>query len=256
MKVVVVGGSGLIGSRLVARLRERGHEVVPASPSTGVDALTGRGVAEALAGAQVVVDVTNSPSFAPDDVLAFFRTSTTTLLAAERAAGVGHHVALSIVGTDRAPDSGYLRAKLAQEELVAAGGVPHTVLRATQFFEFLRGIADASTESGTGDGTGGDTVRVTDAHLQPVAADDVVDALAELATGAPVDGVVEVAGPEPIGLDELVRRVLAADGDPRRVVADRSAGYFGARIDDGTLVPGPGARIGAVSFADWLAKQS
>jgi len=248
MRIVVIGGSGLIGSRLVATLREAGHDVVAASPSTGVDTLTGEGVAEVVAGAQVVVDVTNSPSFAPDDVMAFFRTSTTTLLDAERAAGVGHHVALSIVGTDRAPDSGYLVAKLAQEELIAAGGVPYSILRATQFFEFLRAIADGSTS--------GDTVRVTDAHLQPLAADDVVDALADVVTGAPLNGHVEVAGPEPLGLDELVRRRLAVTGDPRRVVADHSVGYFGAVIEDDTLTAGPGARIGATSFADWLAKQS
>jgi len=248
MRIVVIGGSGLIGSRLVATLREAGHDVVAASPSTGVDTLTGEGVAEVVAGAQVVVDVTNSPSFAPDDVMAFFRTSTTTLLDAERTAGVGHHVALSIVGTDRAPDSGYLVAKVAQEELIAAGGVPYSILRATQFFEFLRGIADAATD--------GDTVRLTDAHLQPLAADDVVDALADVVTGDPINGYVEVAGPEPLGLDELVRRRLAVSGDPRRVVADHSVGYFGAVIENDTLTPGPDARIGATSFADWLAKQS
>jgi uncharacterized protein YbjT (DUF2867 family) len=252
VKIVVIGGSGLIGSRLVARLREAGHEVVASSPSTGVNTLTGEGVAEVVTGAQVVVDVTNSPSFAPDDVLAFFRTSTRTLLDAERAAGVGHHVALSIVGADRAPDSGYLVAKIAQEELIAVGGVPYSILRATQFFEFLRGIADGSTEGGVDAGT----VRVTDAHLQPLAADDVVDALADVVTGEPINDYIEVAGPEALGLDELVRRRLAVSGDPRQVVADHSVGYFGAVIENDTLTPGPDARIGATTFADWLAKQS
>jgi uncharacterized protein YbjT (DUF2867 family) len=245
-KIVVIGGSGLIGSQVVARLREHGHEVVSASPSSGVDTITGQGVAEALAGAQVVVDVANSPSFAPDDVLEFFSTSTRTLLAAEAAAGVRHHVVLSVVGADRVPDSGYLRAKVAQEALVQAGPVPWSIVRATQFFEFVRPIADVSTE--------GSTVRLTPALMQPVAAAEVAALVADVAEGAPLDDTIELAGPDAWGMDEVARLVLAADGDPRQVVADVDARYFGALIDDRSITPGEHARIGSVHLADWLVR--
>lgn len=246
MKVVVMGGTGLVGSRLVASLTARGHEAVAASPSSGVDLLTGAGLPEALQGAQVVVDVTNSPSFAPADVLAFFRTGTANLLAAERDAGVEHHVALSIVGLDRAEGSGYLMAKVAQEALIADSGVPYSILRATQFFEFLRGIADTATVDRT--------VRVTSATLQPLAVDDVVAALTDVVLAPPTKSHAEVGGPERLGLDVLVRRVLEHDGDTRTVVADHTAGYFGAVIDDDTLTTSdPAATIGATSFDAWLA---
>lgn len=224
MKIVVIGGSGLIGSKLVNQLREHGQGVVAASPASGVDTLTGAGLAEAFHNTQAVVDVTNSPSFEDAAVLKFFETSTRNLLAAEAAAGVGHHVALSIVGAERMPDSGYMRAKIAQEKLIKAGKVPYTILRATQFFEFIGRIAD--------EGTKGDTVRLTSALMQPIAADDVVAALDRVAVGTPVNGTVEVAGPEPIGMDELARRLLKAKHDPRQVTADVHARYFGAEVDD------------------------
>jgi uncharacterized protein YbjT (DUF2867 family) len=245
MKVVVVGGTGRLGSQVVAELQGRGHEAVAAAPSTGFDTLTGAGVVEGLTGAQVVVDVSNSPSFEDAAVLEFFQTSTGTLLAAERKAGTRHHVVLSIVGADRAPDSGYMRAKVAQEQLVADGGVPYTIIRATQFFEFLGSIADSATTDGT--------VRLSSGHLQPIAASDLAIAVADVAEGAPIDGVVEVAGPEAVGLDELVRRVLSANGDPRPVVTDDSVRYFGAYLDDALLTPGPGARIAPTRLADWLS---
>jgi uncharacterized protein YbjT (DUF2867 family) len=247
MKVVIIGGTGLIGSKVVAQLRAQGHQAVPASPDTGVNTLTGDGLAQVLTGAAVVVDVSNSPSFEDGAVLRFFQTSTGTLLAAERKAGTEHHVVLSIVGADRAPDSGYMRAKVAQERLVANGGVPYTIIRATQFFEFLGSIADSATTGGT--------VRLSSAHLQPIAASDLAIAVADVAEGAPIDGVVEVAGPEAIGLDELVRRVLSAAGDPRPVVTDDSVKYFGAHLDDALLTPGPGARIAPTRLDDWLNRR-
>ncbi|WP_433507333.1 SDR family oxidoreductase [Pseudonocardia halophobica] len=243
MRIVVVGGTGLIGKALVAALRERGHQAVPASPSTGVDTLTGAGLAEALAGAQVVVDVTNSPSFADGPVLDFFTRSTTTQLAAEREAGVGHHVALSIVGTDRLPDAGYLRAKVAQEELITGSGIPFTILRATQFFEFLGMIADSATEGGS--------VTVPEGAFQPVAAADVVGTLVELATGAPVGGTIDLAGPDRRTMEEFVREFLAAREDPRTVTTGPDARYFGTAIGD-ALVPTGDARIGVTRFEDWL----
>jgi uncharacterized protein YbjT (DUF2867 family) len=244
MRIVVIGGSGLIGSRLVARLAAQGDDAVAASPDTGVDTLTGEGLAEVLTGAGAVVDVSNSPSMADEDVLHFFRTSTETLMAAERAAGVGHHVALSIVGADRMMASGYMRAKVAQEGLVRAGGVPWTVLRATQFFEFVGGIVAA--------GTDGDTVRLTDALMQPVAADDIVDTLADVVKHGPVGGIVELGGPEALPMSEFGRRWLRNRNDPRQVVDDHSVGYFGAIVDDTSLIPGPEARLGAIKFGDWL----
>jgi uncharacterized protein YbjT (DUF2867 family) len=245
MKIVVIGGTGLIGSTVVKDLQERGHEAVAASPNTGVNTITGEGLAGALAGAQVVVDVANSPSFADADVLEFFQTSGANLLAAEAAAGVGHHVALTIVGAERAPDSGYLRAKIAQERLIEAGPVPYTIVRATQFFEFLRAIADSATDGGT--------VTLPTGPLQPIAAAEVAHAVAEAALADPIKGIVEVGGPEAIGLDVLVREVLRADGDPRTVVGDAHARYFGTELDESTLTPAAGARLGATTFAQWLA---
>ena len=242
MKIVVIGGSGLIGKKLVPILRERGHEAVPASPSSGVNTLTGEGLSESLAGADVVVDVSNSPSWADDAVMEFFKTSTGNLLAAEREAGVGHHVALSVVGADRLPDSGYMRAKVAQEGLIPSGGVPYTIVRATQFFEFLGGIAEQ----------GGGEVRLPTAPMQPLAADDVASALAEAALKPPVSGTVEVAGPESLSIADFVGRFLASSGDKRKVVADPQARYFGAALDDRGLNPGAGALIGPTRFEDWF----
>jgi uncharacterized protein YbjT (DUF2867 family) len=244
MRIAVIGGSGLIGSRLVLRLAAAGHDAVAASPSTGVNTLTGAGLAELLADTGVVVDVSNSPSLADEDVLHFFCTSTGTLLAAERAAGVDHHVALSIVGADRMLDSGYMRAKVAQEGLIRSGGVPWTVLRATPFYEFLAGIVAA--------GKDGDIVRLSDALLQPEAADDVVETLADVATAPPVCRIVELGGPEALPIAEFGRRWLRGRNDRREVVTDHSVGYFGAAVDDVSLVPGPDARHGTVTFADWL----
>lgn len=244
MKIVVLGGTGLIGRKLIACLRQQGHEAVAASPATGVDVLTGAGLATALAGAQVVVDVTNSPSFADADVLSFFERAGRNVLAAEAEAGVEHHLALSVVGADRLPDSGYMRAKLAQENLVRASTIPYTILRATQFCEFVGAILGAGTE--------GDAVRVTPALLQPVAADDVAAVLADLAVAAPLNACVEVGGPDRFPLDVLARKFLAAHGDARQVVADVHARYFGALIDDRSLVAGEGARIGPTRFQNWL----
>jgi uncharacterized protein YbjT (DUF2867 family) len=246
VKIVVVGGTGRLGSLVVSELQRRGHDVVAAGRSTGFDAISGAGVVEALTGAQVVVDVSNAPSFEAETVLEFFRTSTGTLLAAERTTGVGHHLVLSIVGADRARGSGYLRGKVEQERLVAAGGVPYTIVRATQFFEFLEEIADSATRDGT--------VRVTSANLQPIAAGDLAAIVADIAEGPPNFGVVEVAGPEALGLDELVSRVLNAKGDPRPVVADDSAAYFGARLDNATLTPGPDARLASTTLDAWLSQ--
>lgn len=244
MKLVVIGGSGLIGSKLVTRLREHGHEAIAASPNSGVDTLTGDGLADALEGASVVVDVSNSPSFEDAAVLEFFETSTRNLLDAEAAAGVGHHVALSVVGNDRLPESGYLRAKAAQEKLIAGSSIPYSIVRATQFFEFVGRIADAATD--------GDTVRLPPVLFQPIAADDVAAAVGRAAVGEPLNGIVEVAGPEQFRFDVLVRRGLAARHDPRTVVADPGARYFGAILSERSIVPGDGARLAETRFDDWL----
>ncbi|WP_433272824.1 SDR family oxidoreductase [Actinosynnema sp. CS-041913] len=244
MKIVVIGGTGLIGSKLVRELGGLGHQAVPASPGSGVDTLTGEGLAEVLAGAQVVVDVSNSPSFADDAVMDFFRTSTGNLLDAEEKAGVGHHVALSVVGTERLAESGYFRAKIAQEKLIEDSGRPYSIVRATQFFEFVRSIAEAATD--------GDTVRLSDARIQPIAGDDVAGAVGRAAVGAPLDGTVEVAGPEQFGLDELIRKGLAFQGDPRDVVADPDARYFGALLERDTLLPSADAQLSTTRFEEWL----
>lgn len=246
MKIVVIGGSGLIGSKLVAKLHEDGHDAVAASPDSGVDTLTGEGLAEALTEARVVVDVSNAPVWDDAAVMDFVLTSSRNILAAEASAGVGHHVALSVVGIDRLPDSGYFRAKVAQEEAIKNATVPYTIVRATQFFEFLGRIADSNSD--------GQTVRVPPVLVQPEAADDVATALAVAAVGAPVNGVVELAGPELFRLDELTRRVLDANGDARRVTADRRARYFGAELNDGSLAPGDDARIAPTRFEDWLSQ--
>jgi uncharacterized protein YbjT (DUF2867 family) len=248
MKIVVIGGTGLIGSKLVTRLTGSGHEAVAASPASGVDTLTGEGLGEALAGAQVVVDVSNSPSFEDAAVLEFFETSTRNLLDAEDAAGVGHHVALSVVGTQRLADSGYFRAKIAQEKLISGSSVPWSVVHATQFFEFVGSIARAATD--------GDTVRLAPVLIQPMAADDVAAAVARTAAGAPLTGVVEVAGPEQFRLDELVRQGLSTQDDPRHVVADPAARYFGAELAERTLLPGDDAVLSATRFADWLTRNT
>jgi uncharacterized protein YbjT (DUF2867 family) len=246
MKVVVIGGSGLIGSKVVTKLSDHGHEAVAASPATGVDTLTGEGLREAMEGASVVVDVSNSPSFEDGPVLEFFETSTRNLLAAEEAAGVGHHVALSVVGTERLLASGYFRAKIAQENLITSSPIPYTIVHATQFFEFVKSIAHAATD--------GDTVRLAPVLIQPMAADDVAAAVGKVAVGAPRNGLLEIAGPEQFRLDELVRRGLSARNDPRQVVADLHAPYFGAELDERTLVPGDGAQLGTIRFAEWLAQ--
>jgi uncharacterized protein YbjT (DUF2867 family) len=247
MKIVVIGGSGLIGSKVVAKLRSVGHDPRPASPDTGVDTVTGKGLAEALAGAQVVVDVSNAPVWDDAAVLEFFQTSARNVLAAEQAAGIGHHVLLSVVGVDRLPESGYFRAKLAQEDEVKAGGVPYTILRATQFFEFIGRIADSSTE--------GDTVHLPSVLVQPEAADDVAAALVDIALGTPANGTIELAGPDTFRLDELARRVLEADDDPRRVTVDARARYFGAELADRSLVPDGGKpRLAPTRFEDWLSR--
>jgi uncharacterized protein YbjT (DUF2867 family) len=247
MKIVVIGGTGLIGSKLVDRLTEAGHQAVPASPDTGVNTLTGEGLDDVLRGAAVVVDVSNSPSFEDQAVLEFFDTSTRNVLLAEAIAGVGHHVALSVVGTERLTDSGYFRAKIAQEQLITGSSIPWSIVHATQFFEFARSIADAATR--------GDTVRLAPVLVQPMAADDVAAAVATVAVDAPTNRVVEVAGPEQLQLDEMVRRRLEAGNDPREVVADRHAPYFGARLHRHTLVPGEHARLGVIRYDDWLSRQ-
>lgn len=249
MKIVVIGGSGLIGSKVVNLLLARGHEVVAASPQSGVDTLTGQGLAQALAGAQVVVDVANSPSFEDAAVLAFFETSGCNLLAAEVVAGVSHHVALSVVGTDRLQESGYFRGKAAQERLIKASSVPHTIVHSTQFFEFVSGIAQSGTSADR------KTVLLSPAQIQPIASDDIALAMADFATGAPLNGTVEVAGPQRMRLHELVQGYLASRNDPRVVVADAQAPYFGAVLDDETLLPGRGARLCTTPFADWLGAQ-
>ena len=248
MKIVVIGGSGLIGSKLVAILRGEGHEVIAASPSSGVNTLTGEGLAEALRGADVVVDVANSPSFEDAAVLNFFETSGRNLLAAEVAAGVKHHIPLSVVGSERLPDSGYFRAKMAQEKLIKASPVPYTIVRATQFHEFVGAIAQSNNEA--------DGIHMPPATLQPIAASDVSAALADVAVAPPVNGTVEIAGPEAIGLDKLVRQLLEARRDERRVITDANALYFGAPLNDQTLTPAGGARLGRTRFADWLLKNA
>jgi uncharacterized protein YbjT (DUF2867 family) len=248
MKIVVIGGSGLIGSNIVSRLRSSGHQTLAASPRTGVNAVTGHGLAEALEGAQVLVDVSNAPSFEDRAVLEFFEVSGRNLQLAAAAAGVEHHVALSVVGLERLPDSGYFRAKLAQEALIKASKIPYTLLRATQFFEFVEAI--------TNSGADGNAFRLSPALIQPIASDDVSAVLANLAVGAPVDGIVEVGGPDRFPLDELARKFLAARGDKREVVADVRAGYFGAKLDDRSLVTGTDARIGPTRFQNWLGRAS
>jgi uncharacterized protein YbjT (DUF2867 family) len=244
MKIVVIGGSGLIGSKLVTKLREQGHEAVAASPKSGVNSLTGEGLAEALNGASVVVDVSNAPSWEDSAVMQFFEASTRNLLTHEAAAGVGHHVALSVVGSERMLESGYFRAKIAQENLIEGLSIPYSIVRATQFFEFVKGIADISTD--------GDKVRLPHVLFQPIAADDVASAVGKVAMGAPVNGTVEVGGPEKFRLDELVRQALAAWNDPRKVVADPHARYYGVEVSERTLVPDDGAQLGQTRFSDWL----
>ncbi|MEU1201209.1 SDR family oxidoreductase [Streptomyces sp. NPDC005813] len=247
MKIVVIGGTGLIGSKVVARLGEHGHEAIAASPNTGVNSVTGEGLAEVLKGASVVIDVSNSPSLEDQAVMDFFRTSTTNLLKEEAAADVTHHVALSVVGTERLQESGYFRAKQVQEELIKASGLPYSIVHATQFFEFVKSLADASTE--------GDTVRMPAAKIQPMVSDDVAAAVGRISVGTPVGGVVEVAGPEAFQLEEFIRTGLTARSDPRTVVTDPQARYWGANLQEETLLPGPDADIAETRFADWLARQ-
>ena len=246
MKIVVIGGTGLIGSKLVNNLRERGHDVLAAAPSTGINSITREGLAEAMDGADIVVDVANAPSWEDQAVLDFFETSTRNLLAAEAAAGVRHHVALSIVGSERLPENGYFRAKVAQENLIKASSIPYTILRATQFFEFVGGIAQSAAV--------GEEICLSPALIQPLASDDVVAALTEVTLQTPVNGTLEVAGPEAMPLDELVRRFLRATGDSRKIVPDVHARYFGAVLDDQSLTPGKHPRLGAICFEDWLAR--
>jgi uncharacterized protein YbjT (DUF2867 family) len=248
MKIVVIGGTGLIGSKLVEKLQKDGHEAMAAAPNTGVNTLTGEGLAEALEGAQVVVDVANAPAWSDAEVMDFFQTSSSNVLDAEAAAGVGHHVALSVVGAERLAESGYMRAKIAQEELVKAGPVPYTIVRATQFFEFIGRIAESAAD--------GDTVRLSPAFIQPEAADDVASTLADVAVGTPLNDTVELGGPETFRLDELARRLFAANDDPRQVTADVHARYFGAELDDRSLTPGDDARIAPTRFEDWLSQSA
>src|SRR5215813_568139 len=246
MKIVVIGGSGLIGSKVVAKLGEHGHQAVAASPSSGVNTLTGQGLREVLEGASVVVDVSNSPSFADTPVMEFFKTSTGNLLTYEAAAGVGHHVALSVVGSDRLPHSGYLRAKLAQENLIKESSIPYSIVRATQFFEFVKAIADSATD--------GNTVRLPPVRFQPMAADDVATAVSKVAMGSPLNGIVEVGGPEQFRFDELIRLSFSARNDRREVVADPHARYFGTELSERSLVPGKDARLGEIRLEDWTRK--
>lgn len=246
MKIVVIGGSGLIGSKTVERLRTKGHDVVSASPASGVNTLTGEGVTQAVAGAQVVIDLSNSPSFEEKAVVEFFETAGRNLLAAEKAAGVGHHVALSVVGTERLQGSGYFKGKMVQENLIRNSGIPYTIVHSTQFFEFTGAIAQT--------GTVGQVTHVPTAYFQPIFSDDVADAMVAVALAPPVNGVVEIAGPEKVRMSDLVARYLAAIKDPRQVVGDSRARYYGYEIDDGTLVPGNSPRIGATRFDDWLSR--
>ena len=248
MKIVVIGGTGLIGSKLVRKLRENGHEAVAASPNSGVNTLTGEGLAEALKGASVVVDVSNSPSWEDAAVMKFFETSTRNLLAQEAVAGVGHHVALSVVGTDRLLASGYFRAKMAQENLIKGSSIPYSIVHATQFFEFIKGIADISTD--------GNKVRLPPVLIQPMAADDVASAVGRIATGPPINGTVEVGGPEKFRLDELVRHYLAACRDSREVITDPKARYYGVEVGERTLLPGDDAGLGDTRFTTWLTQTS
>jgi uncharacterized protein YbjT (DUF2867 family) len=248
MKIVVIGGTGLIGSKLVTKFAEQRHQAVPAAPNTGVNTLTGEGLAEALDGASVVVDVSNSPSFEAEAVMKFFTTSTRNVLAQEAIAGVMHHVALSIVGTERSPDSAYFRAKLAQEKLIRESSIPFSIVHATQFFEFVKSIADSATE--------GNQVHIPPVLFQPIAADDVASAVARVAVGQPLNGVIEIAGPEQFRFDELIRQGLRAMNDPREVVADSSARYFGAKPSERTLVPEGKAQLGETRFADWLTRSA
>jgi uncharacterized protein YbjT (DUF2867 family) len=248
MKIVIIGGTGLIGTKVVNNLRARSHDVMAASPKSGVNTFTGEGLAEALKGAQVVVDVANAPQWDDKAVLEFFETAGRNLLSAETTAGVKHHVALSIVGADRSPDSGYLRAKVAQENLIKASKIPFTIVRSTQFFEFVKGIAQSATE--------GQSVRLSPGMMQPIAGDDVAAAVTDVAVAAPVNGTIEIAGPEPIRMDEFVRRFLSATGDARKVTADVHARYFGAELNDQSLVPLPGdkPRLGPTRFDEWLSR--
>jgi len=248
MKIVVIGGTGLIGSKAVAILRQRGHEAVAASPNTGVDTITGQGLGEAMTAAQVVIDLSNSPSFADEPVLRFFQTSGRNLVAAEAAAGVRHHVVLSIVGTDRSPDNGYFRAKVAQEKVIQSSGIPYTIIRSTQFMEFLRAIAAS--------GTDGDVVRISPGLFQPIAADDVAAFVADVALAPPRNGIVEIAGPERAPFDEFVARYLKVIGDPRRVVRDPEARYFGSLVEERSLVPLGDARLGRIGFDEWIRLQA
>ena len=248
MKIVIIGGTGLIGSKTVERLRNRGHEVIAASPNTGVNTITGEGLAEALAGTDVVLDLANSPSFEDKAVLEFFETSGRNLLAAEKAAGVKHHVALSVVGTERLQESGYFRAKLVQEKLIKTSGIAYTIVHSTQFMEFLAGIAQS--------GTVGDTVHLSPAYVQPIVSDDVADAMADIALAAPVNGTVEIAGPERARLSDLVGRYLKAMKDPRTVQADPEAKYFGARLEETSLVSDNDPRLGHITFEQWFAKSA
>jgi uncharacterized protein YbjT (DUF2867 family) len=248
VKIVVIGGSGLIGSKLVTKLREHGHEAVAASPNSGVNTVTGEGLAEVLKGGPVVVDVSNAPSWEDNAVMKFFETSTRNLLTCEAAAGVGHHVALSVVGTERLLESGYFRAKIAQENLIKSSSIPYSIVRATQFFEFINGIADLSTE--------GNTVRLPSALIQPMAAEDVASGVCLIALGSPLNGTVELGGPEKFRLDELVRRALAARKDPREVVADPQARYYGIKVSETTLIPGGDARLGETHFETWLSQSA
>jgi uncharacterized protein YbjT (DUF2867 family) len=246
MKIVVIGGSGLIGAKVVSILRAKGLEAVAASPRSGVNAVTGEGLNEALRGAQVVIDVANAPSWAPDDVLAFFRDSTTNLVKTEAAAGVAHHVALSIVGTDRTPENGYFRAKVAQEQLIEASGVPYSIVRATQFMEFLGGIADAGMQDGK--------VHLATGQFQPIASDDVAAIVADVALGAPLNGIVDIAGPERAPLNRIIGEFMKAQGDTREIVVDEEAPYFGGKVKEDSLVPTGPARRGNITLADWLKR--
>jgi len=246
MKIVVIGGTGLIGSKVVEKLKQKGHEAIAAAPNTGVNTITGEGLKEAMAGAQVVIDLANSPSFEDKAVLEFFETSGRNLLAAEAAAGVRHHVALSIVGTDRTPDNGYFRAKVAQEKLIEASGIPYTIIRATQFLEFLGTIAATSAD--------GNMIRLSPGLFQPIAADDVATIVADVALAAPRSGIVEIAGPERAPFNEIIARYLKAVGDPREVVNDPEARYWGGRVEERSLVPLGEARLGRIGFDEWLRR--
>lgn len=247
-KIVVIGGTGLIGSKVVSKLSERGYDVIAASPNSGVNTLTGEGLAEVLEGASVVVDVSNSPSFDDGPVMEFFKTSTGNLLSYETTAGVKHHVALSVIGSDRLPDSGYLRAKLVQEKLISESSIPYSIVRATQFFEFVNRIADSATD--------GNTVRLPPVRFQPMAAEDVASAVTRVAMGPPLNGIVEIGGPEQFRFDELIRLGLGARNDPREVIADPDARYFGTELSEYSLVPGSDALLGEIRFEDWLSKSA